>query len=230
MAASSCSVPVNSERNGHPLAVGITGGIGSGKTEVARIFRSLGARVLYADIIARDLINTRAEIKKKIRKDFGEAAFNPDGTLNRKHIAKLVFCNSTLKETLDHIVHPYVLWEIEEEIARFKERGDEQIIAVEAALHYESGAERLFDYMIVVDAGEGERIERLMKRDAISRSEIVQRMKSQMSSKEKAERSDFVIRNRGDLKTLEENCRIVYTILLTVATTGTHRGVNKDAV
>ena len=221
---------VNVERTGRPLAVGITGGIGSGKTEVAKIFSSRGASVLYADAIARDLINTSAEIKKRIRKDFGEAAFDAQGNLNRKHIAKLVFCDPALKEALDRIVHPFVLGEIEKEIARFKDRHDGEIIAVEAALLYEAGAEGLFDYMIVVDADEELRIARLMKRDGSNRQEILQRMKAQMPAKEKAERSDFVIANKGGLKALEENCRFVYSIILALAQSGANRGTDKDAV
>ena len=200
-----------------PLAVGITGGIGSGKTAAAHMFGSLGARVLYADRIASDLINSRLEIKKRIRETFGERVILQDGTLDRKAMSRLVFTDDGLKEKLDAIVHPRVLESIADEIARFKRSAKGAIIMIEAALLYEARAEGFFDYVIVVDAPEDERIARIMARDHSTRAEVLQRIKAQLPAESKVARADFVIRNSGDLRLLEKNCKFVHRILIDLA-------------
>ena len=104
----------------NPLAIGITGGIGSGKSEVCKIFSSHGASVLYADVIARELIDTDPLIKKRIQRAFGADIYLPDGTLNRKQMARLAFSDDSLKEKLNAIVHPSVLEYLESKIKQFK--------------------------------------------------------------------------------------------------------------
>lgn len=200
-----------------PLAVGITGGIGSGKTEAARIFASLGVRVLSADQIAADLIDARPEIRSRIKRTFGERVILRDGTLDRKAMARLVFGDDGLKEQLDAIVHPAVLRAIEDEIARFRRRGEGAIIMIEAALLYEACAEGLFDYVVVVDAPEEKRIARVIIRDHVSRAQALQRMRAQLPAESKAARADFVIRNAGNPALLEKSCRFVHRVLVDLA-------------
>jgi dephospho-CoA kinase len=201
------------------FAVAITGGIGSGKTEAARIFASLGAKVLYADRLAAVLVDSRPAIRSRIRREFGDRVLSPDGTLNRKVMAQLVFKDSGLKERLDAIVHPPVLEAIEREIEKFKRSGAEPMLMLEAALIFEASAAGLFDYVIVVDAPEEERLARIMKRDSLSRAEAVYRMRSQMPAESKAAKADFVIRNAGDRKLLERNCRFLHRLLLAAVRT-----------
>src|SRR5258707_1776696 len=103
-----------------PLAVGITGGIGSGKTASAKIFGTLGAKVLFADEIAARLIDTQRATRNRIKRAIGAASLLPDGSLDRKAVAKLVFNDDRLKAKLDEIVHPAVLEAIEDAISRFR--------------------------------------------------------------------------------------------------------------
>ena len=201
------------------LAVAITGGIGSGKSEAARIFGSLGTKILYADQLAANLVDAQPEIRNRIRREFGARALSPDGTLNRKVMAQLVFKDSRLKEKLDAIVHPPVLEAIKREIEKFKRSGSEAILMVEAALIFEAGAADFFDYVVVVDAPEEERIARIMKRDSMSRAEAVYRIRSQIPAESKVSKADFVIRNAGDRKTLERNCRFLHRLLLAAVRT-----------
>ncbi|MBI1805913.1 MAG: dephospho-CoA kinase [Ignavibacteria bacterium] len=202
------------------ITVGLTGGIGSGKTDVCKIFELLGARVLYADLVARDLINSHSDIQKKIRKVFGENVFLSNGTLDRKQIAKLAFHDSALHEKLNAIVHPHVLRMIEQEIATEKESGHNPILIVEAALLFEAGADHLFDYVVVVDADEGKRIERVIRRDGCSREDVVARINSQMLVKEKVLKADFVLQNSGDRNALKEKCTFMFQLLRRIATSG----------
>ena len=201
------------------LAVAITGGIGSGKTEAARIFGSLGVKVLYADQLAAHLVDSQPEIRRRIRREFGERVLSPDGMLNRKVMAQLIFKDSRLKEKLDAIVHPPVLEAIEREIEKFKRSGAGAILMVEAALIFEARADVLFDYVTVVDAPEKERISRIMKRDVLSRAEAVYRIRSQIPAESKVAEADFVIRNAGDRKLLERSCRFLHRLLVAAVRT-----------
>lgn len=203
-----------------PLAVGITGGIGTGKTEVCKLFASLGAHVKYADEIAKTLIETDPSIRKNIEKQFNTVLFHSDGTFDRKQMAKLIFNDSTSKEKLDAIVHPHVLRKIKQEIDTVKKTKKHQVFMIEAALLYEAKAEGLFDYMIVVDAEEEHQIERVMKRDGSTGDEVHQRIRSQMRNNEKVERADFVIANTGEKKLLEEKCRFLFSLFVSIANSG----------
>lgn len=214
---SSTPVPMKASARYRTLAVGITGGIGSGKTEACRIFESLDVRVLYADLIARDLIDTHPDIKKRMQRAFGAAVYGPDGRLDRKQVAKLVFHDAGMHARINEIVHPFVLDATEREITFAKERASEPMIMTEAALIFESGADRMLDYVIVIDAEEEKRIERVMKRDGVTRAEVLERMSAQMSAKEKVDLADFVIANDADRSSLEEHCRFLYRVLRALA-------------
>ena len=206
-----------------PLAIGITGGIGSGKTAATEAFASLGARVRYADRIAKDLVNTDERVRRRIKREFGDQVYAHDGTLDNKQIAKRVFNDPLALDTLNEIVHPSVLEFIGQEIKFFKRIRKEELLIVEAALLFEAEADGVFDYIIVVDAEEEERIRRVVARDGSTRSDVLQRMQAQMSASEKVERADFVIQNNGDRKALEERCRFIFTILQTIVQTSVDR-------
>jgi dephospho-CoA kinase len=197
-----------------PLAIGVTGGIGSGKTEVCKILGSLGATVLSADAIAKELIDMNTEIKKRLQRTFGNGMFNADGTLNRKQMAKLVFTDDSMKDKLDDIVHPFVLEYLEKKIKDLKRTGGGSLIVVEAALIYEARAEKMFDYVVAVYAETEETIERVMKRDQTTRPEVLQRMNAQIPIQDKAARADFTIRNSGNVSLLEKNCKFLYNLLM----------------
>ena len=198
-----------------PLAVGVTGGIGNGKTTVCNLFASLGAKVLNADAIAKTLTNERSEIHRKIIKTFGEKVRLGDGTLDRKILAQAVFGNEILLKKLNQIIHPAVIDYLEQEIVAVKTQKQFPLIVVEAALIYETRSESMFDYVIVVSADSDESIRRIMKRDGLSRQEIIRRMDSQMSTNLKIRKADFVLYNSGDRSEIESNSKFLYHLLTT---------------
>ena len=201
------------------LAVGVTGGIGSGKTEVCKIFAALGAKTLSADDIAKEIVASDPGIRKKIANEFGPKSFLEDGTLDRKQMAARVFSDPKLKERLEAILHPPTLKKIENEIRSEKKSNRYPLVVVEAALLFESGADRMLDYVIVVDTPEETAIKRVMKRDATSDAEVRRRIQSQMPVVEKSDKADFVIHNSGDFKLLERNCKFLFSLLATLRLT-----------
>lgn len=199
------------------LTIALTGNIGSGKTEAAKIFSQLGAKVYYADSIAKELMVSNAPVKKLIQTGFGKESYLPDGSLNRSHLADAVFSDAKKREQLNSIVHPAVTKELKKIIEKERRAGKCNLLIVEAALIYEAGIEEMFDYVIVVRADESRCIERIEKRDKASRGEILNRMKAQMDSKKKEAKADFVIDNSGDIEALREKCRFIYTLMHNVS-------------
>jgi dephospho-CoA kinase len=176
------------------IKVGITGGIGSGKTTVCHIFEALQIPIYYADDRAKWLMTHDAAIKTAILDLFGEAAYLEDGALNRGHIANIVFKNSSKLSELNQIVHPAV--------AKDGENWFERLVEVpyaikEAALLIESGSHKQLDQLIVVTAPLPLRIERVMSRDNATREDIEARIAKQMEESAKVNLADFVINNDG---------------------------------
>ncbi|MFN7117204.1 MAG: dephospho-CoA kinase [Saprospiraceae bacterium] len=172
--------------------IGITGGIGSGKTTVCKIFETLGIPVYYADERAKWLMTHDAALKNGIQQLFGEAAYTKEGALNRPYIAQLAFNNPEKLQQLNALVHPAVF--------RDQEQWHESQLNVpytlkEAALIYESGSDKDLDKVIVVTAPVDLRVQRVMERDGITREAIEARLKQQMPEEEKLKRADFVIHN-----------------------------------
>ena len=204
--------PTRSKLNS-PLAVGVTGGIGSGKTEVCAVFASLGAHLCSADKLARTFLDTDPEIRRRVSAAFGARVYNSSGRIDRKELAKLVFADDALLGKLNAIVHPKVIGEIRRIIGQEKKQHKAPMIVVEAALMVEAGIEGLFDFMIVVEAGESARAERIAMRDGASQTEIVQRMRAQLPPEVTSERADFLIHNSGDLTALRSKCEFIFALL-----------------
>jgi dephospho-CoA kinase len=172
------------------LLIGLTGGIGSGKTTIAHIFEVLGIPVYYADVAAKRIMNEDDNTKKKVIDTFGKEAYK-NGNLNRKYLADIVFLSAEKLDLLNSIVHPATIKDAEEWI---KKQISPYIIK-EAALLFESGSHQTLDYIIAIKSPLDLRIVRAMKRDGISREEVIARMKKQMSEETKINLSDFVIIN-----------------------------------
>lgn len=194
------------------LAIGVTGGIGSGKSEVCHIFGFLGATVLNADEIAKSLMETEPSVQKRLIRTFGSGVFGLDGKLNRHYLAEIVFNDNSAREKLNAIVHPKAIGAIKKEVTGIKKKRSVPMVLVEAALIYEAKAERLFDYIIVVNTDEKTRLDRLTEQNWSKRNEIKHRMKSQMSSSEKIKKADFIIINSGNRKELKKKCKFLYKI------------------
>ncbi len=170
--------------------VGLTGGIGSGKTTVLKMFQELGITCYIADLEARKLIDTSKNIRKKIVKEFGEKSYTAEG-LHRKYIAKIVFEDPEKLQILNAIVHPKVHKHLKKFIA--KSSGD--YIIYENAILFENGSDKLCDCIITVTAPLETKIARVLKRDNTTRTDILNRIKNQFSDEDKISKSDFVIEN-----------------------------------
>ncbi len=175
------------------MKVGITGGIGSGKTTVCKIFEVLGVPVYYADEQAKRLMIRHPELIKKVKSLFGEAAYYPDGSLNRPYIAHSAFNNPYLLAQLNAAVHPVV----QEDATQWQQQQQTPYTLKEAALLFESGSFRKLDRVITVYAPMEVRIQRVMQRDQVSKSQVMSRIEKQLSDADKIQLADFVVTNNG---------------------------------
>lgn len=178
------------------IKIGITGGIGSGKTHICKLLELMNFSVFYSDAEAKKIQNTNEYVRIKLTELFGESAYNEDG-LNRKYIAEIIFANPTAKKQLEEIIHPKVA-EAFTSWCNKKNDAGERLVFIESAILYESGFDSLVDKVILVYADEETRITRSMARDGVSREAIEERIKNQSTDKEKLLKSDFIIHNNPD--------------------------------
>ena len=174
------------------LKIGITGGIGSGKTTVCKVFELLGIPVFYADIAAKEVMHTDEELKSEIINAFGIESFSESGILNRKHLADIVFYDKKALETLNALVHPAVF-------RAFDNWSGEQVnapyILKEAALLFESGSYKMCSHSILVKSPDQLKISRVMARDHITEADVKLRMLRQFTDSEKEELANYIILN-----------------------------------
>jgi len=175
------------------LRIGLTGGIGSGKSTVAKIFEVLGIPVYYADDAARVLMNTNEALKSNIKKFFGEESYS-DNKVNRKYLASQIFTDADKLELLNSLVHPVTIADAE----TWMLRQTTPYVVKEAALLFEAGSAENLDYIIGVSAPRSLRIKRVMERDKITSEEVMKRIKRQVDDDIKMKLCDFVIQNDGN--------------------------------
>lgn len=173
------------------LKIGITGGIGAGKSTVASIFKVLGVPVFDADATAKNILNTDPVLREQIIATFGSETYK-QGLLDKKYLATLVFNNPDQLAKLNALVHPATIAAAEQWASHFTSR---PYIIKEAALLFEAGTNEGLDYIIGVTAPEELRIARVMARDQVTREEVLGRMQHQLDDTEKMRRCDFVIDN-----------------------------------
>ena len=183
------------------LIVGLTGGIVSGKSTVALMFKDLGAKIVDADKLGHSVILPHKPAWEKIVKIFGKDILQNDLTIDREKLGKIVFANQSLLKKLNDITHPEITKIIKKEIDSLKNKtyNQKKILIIDAALIYEAKIDRLMDKIIVVYIDEDEQIKRLIKRNNLSKDEALQRIKSQMPMKEKVKMADYVIDNSNSL-------------------------------
>jgi len=172
------------------LRIGITGGICSGKSTVAKVFEVLGIPVYYADDAAKRMMNEDEELKQKIEQQFGNDIYK-NGKLDRKKMADIVFASPEKLKLLNALVHPATIKDAE----RWMKQQTTPYTLKEAALIFESGAQENLDYVIGVTAPAPLRIQRTMQRDGVSREEVIARMDKQMDETIKMKLCDFVLVN-----------------------------------
>lgn len=176
------------------LKIGLTGGIGSGKSFVGKVFRSLGIPVYEADVEAKRLMVEDAEVVSGITSLIGSEAYY-SGKINREYIASRVFKDKALLADLNEIVHPALGHDFERWVER--QTGSKYVIE-EAAILFESGASDRMDYSIVVQADEDTRLKRVMERDGVLEEAVRARMANQLSGDELIKMADFIIYNEND--------------------------------
>jgi dephospho-CoA kinase len=201
------------------LKIAITGGAGSGKSTVARMFAELGAEVLDADQVSREAVVVGAPAWQELRRLYGEDYFNPDGTLNRSRLAQRVFNDPEERRRLEGLIHPLVVQGIMARAAALEGRGV-QLVMVEVPLLYESGREAGFDRVIVVSAPEPERIRRLRERDRRGEAEIRGILQAQWPLKDKVARADYVVDNGGELGRTRQQVKNIWEKLKNQLDTG----------
>lgn len=180
------------------MRIGITGGIGSGKSEVTRYLRSLGERVICADEVSRQLAEPGGAGALAIRRAFGDSFFLENGALDRRRLAAEVFGDDKKLQTLNDAMHPLILARVEELAAQAEGR-----VFIDAALLVQTGMSQTVDQIWLVVAGLSERIARVARRDGLPADEVRRRIKSQLGDEELAKYADAVIRNDGSVAALQ---------------------------
>ena len=174
------------------LKIGITGGIGSGKTTVCKVFELLGIPVFYADTVAKSIMHTDPVLKDGILKIFGEKSYSCDGELDRPYISSIVFNNESELNKLNALVHPAVFRAFDKWLVI---HSDSPYIIKEAALLFETESYKMCDLSVLVVSPEVSRIRRVIARDGISHDEILLRMKRQLSDEQKKKMADYILVN-----------------------------------
>jgi dephospho-CoA kinase len=188
--------------------IGITGGIGSGKSTIAKVFTSMGYPVYNSDTRAKELINSNEKLINSIKLSFGDDLYNSQG-LDRKKMASIVFNNPEKLELLNSIIHPAVGKDFEDWV----DSRNTSFVLKEAAILFETGIYKSLDKTILVSALQETRIKRVMKRDNTTQEEVLSRMKNQWSEEKKTKLADYVIDNSGNELVIPQILQIIEQIL-----------------
>lgn len=195
------------------MVVGLTGAIASGKSLVSAEFARLGAFVIDADLIAREIVEPGSPAYNEIVAEFGEEFVGTDGNLDRKALGRLVFSDRERLAALNRITHPRIAEQIESDINKIKQAHPEAFIVVDAALLIENKLHKRMDRVVVVYSDEEKCVERMMSRDDLSETEAQERLGAQMPLKEKLAYADYIIGNSGDIEDTTKRVREVFEAL-----------------
>jgi dephospho-CoA kinase len=198
-----------------PLRIGLTGGIGSGKTLVARLFKDSGAALVDADAIARDVVAPGGPAYDGIIAAFGPTVVRSDGTLDRKALGERVFSDASARRQLNALTHPHIRRRMAEEAARLASTPGVEVIVLDIPLLLETtdGRDLGLDGIIVVNADDDVRVGRLVARDGLADADARRRLAAQMPLREKVARADWVIDNNGSPAHTREQVRILWETL-----------------
>ena len=199
------------------LLVGLTGGIGSGKSLAASFFKELGAHIIDADQLSRDLVHPGQTALKEIVNYFGKNILDPTGNLDRRKLAKIVFQDPGKKSILEGILHPKIFKKEQEIFIEICTKDPFAIVIIDAALLIESGNYKHVNKVIVVRSSEESQIQRILSRNAVSFDEAVARIKNQMSLEEKIKYADFILDNNMQQEDLLQKVQELYPKLLSIS-------------
>jgi len=196
------------------LLVGLTGGMGSGKSLAAKFFAEQGAHIIDADQISRDLVRPGQPALKEIVDVFGEDILDPSGNLDREALAKIIFEDTEKKSILEAILHPKVLARERENYLSISTSNPSAIVIVDAALLIESGNYKNVDKVIVVQSKEEEQVQRILSRGSQSYDQAIARIKNQMSFEDKSKYADYILDNQSKPEDLRQKVHEIYAKLL----------------
>ena len=191
------------------LVIGVTGGIGSGKSEVARLLAGFGANLISADQVGHEAYTRQSEAWVAVVEAFGEGVLQASGDIDRQKLGAVVFSDPSEMDRLNKIMHPRMANIVEKKIDSFRDNGSEVVI-VEAAVLFEAGWERLVDEVWMVSAPVEMIVDRLKSRNGLSSYEARQRITSQMSTEERLKRSDVEVDNSGDVSELRSAVKTLW--------------------
>ncbi len=191
------------------LRIGITGGIGSGKTLASKYLEKLGYPVIYADGVAKELYISSKELKKLMAQEFGKGILDSQGNVSRENARRIIFSSKTNTKRVNSIVHPFVIKEIDKLIKKIKDR----IVFIETAIMLESGYSNKMDYIILIHANKALRIKRVKARDGISTSIINNIISQQMDEREKMKLADFIVCNTSTPADLRKSIKSLLKII-----------------
>jgi dephospho-CoA kinase len=191
------------------LVIGLTGGIGTGKSEVASLLQSFGAEVINADQVGHEAYTPNSESWREVVNTFGEEILQPDGQIDRGRLGAIVFSNPQQLDKLNSIMHPRMARMVGDKIEVLRDKGAPAVV-VEAAVLFEAGWDSLVDEVWTTDSPVELVIERLQARNGMSEEEVRRRINSQMDRSERIERSDLVVDNSGDVTSLGKTVKALW--------------------
>jgi dephospho-CoA kinase len=198
------------------LLVGLTGGMGSGKSLAAKFFAEQGAHIIDADQLSRELVRPGNPALKEIVDTFGEDILEPSGNLDREALAKIIFDDTKNKSALEAILHPKIIVREQEMYLSISASDHSAIVIVDAALLIESGNYKNVDKVILVQSREEQQIKRILSRGFQSYDQAIARIKNQMSFEEKIKYADYILDNQSEAEDLRQRVQEIYAKLLNI--------------
>jgi dephospho-CoA kinase len=196
------------------LKIGLTGGIGSGKSSVSDLFKEWGAYIFDADTEAKRILDFNTTAQSELIAEFGTDVLNANNQIDKAKLARIAFSDEDHQQRLNIIIHPYVFDVIDSTFDKVLATGKHEIFVVDAALIYESGAYTHMDYVLVVTSHLKIKTERVMTRGGLTLDQFLQRVNLQWPDEDKVHMADFVIHNNGTIDQLDVEAKKIYDLLL----------------
>ena len=196
------------------LKIGLTGGIGSGKSSVSDLFKEWGAYIFDADTEAKRILDTNTTAQSELIAEFGTDVLNANNQIDKAKLARIAFYDEDHQQRLNIIIHPYVFDVIDSTFDKVLASGKHEVFVVDAALIYESGAYTHMDYVLVVTSHLKIKTERVMTRGGLTLDQFLQRVNLQWPDQDKVHMAGFVIHNNDTIGQLEVEAKKIYDLLL----------------
>ena len=192
------------------LKVGLTGGIGSGKSTASAYLEKFGSYIVDDDSEAKIILENNKQVQEDIIEEFGSDVLDRDGNIDKKKLARVAFQDEDHQLILNSIIHPHVFTEMDKQFEKISESGKYECFVVDGALLLESGINQHLDIILLIASLLKFRVERALNRGTLTREDILRRIDLQWTDEEKSEMADYTIHNNGTQKELEEKVRVFY--------------------